>query len=374
MAAPGSLVKSIQVKCRHNSLNLIYVLAVSVLNGRIIIYNPSDGLMELTANELAGMVGGSVEGNGDVVLSSFGKIEDATSGSLTFLANPKYSHFIYTTNASAVLVSNSFRPERKINATLIRVPDPYATIAELLKFAESVKSKPTGIEQPVFIADGVEVPSDAYIGAFAYIGSGARLGKGVRIYPQVYIGPGVEIGDNTEIRAGVRIYEGCRIGKRCIIHSGTVIGADGFGFAPTPDGYDKIPQTGNVEISDDVEIGANCTVDRATFGSTRIGRGTKLDNLIQVAHNVEIGSHNVFASQTGIAGSTKIGDWNMVGGQVGFAGHIHVGSHNELGAQSGIHKNVGDHERLIGYPAVPVREFARNVVYISKLKTLFEKR
>lgn len=329
--------------------------------------------MELTANELARMVGGSVEGDGNVVLSSFAKIEDATVGSLTFLANPKYTHFIYTTHASAVLVDTAFRPDHTVSATLIRVSDPYATIAELLKLAGSMNPKPSGIEQPVFVADGVDVPADAYIGAFTYIGNGVRLGKGVKIYPQVYIGSGVEIGDNTELRSGVKIYEGCRIGQRCVIHSGTVIGADGFGFAPTPEGYDKIPQIGNVEIGDDVEIGANCTVDRATFGSTRIGKGTKLDNLIQVAHNVEIGMHNVFASQTGIAGSTRIGDWNMVGGQVGIAGHLRLGSHNEIGAQSGIHKNVGDYERLMGYPAVPARDFARNSVYISKLKDLFDK-
>lgn len=212
------------------------------------------------------------------------------------------------------------------------------------------------------------------MGAFAYIGRGVKIGRDVQIYPQSYIGDGVEIGDGTVIRAGVRIYEGCKIGARCVIHSGAVIGADGFGFAPRPDGYEKIPQTGIVVLEDDVEIGANTTVDRATFGATRVGRGTKLDNLIQVAHNVTIGSNNVFAAQTGIAGSTQIGDWNSVGGQCGFAGHITVGSRNQFGAQSGIPNSVGDGRRLIGYPAIDARQFAKNQVYIKRLEALFNKK
>lgn len=329
--------------------------------------------MEISATELAKMVKGRVEGDGSVMLSSFAKIEEATAGSLTFLSNPKYTHYLYTTGASAVLVKDDFMPEQPVHTALIRVADPYSAIADLLRIVESCKPRPSGVESPAFIAEGVEVPDDAYIGAFAYVGKGARLGRGVLIYPQAYIGEGVEIGECTVVRAGVRIYEGCRIGARCIIHSGAVIGADGFGFAPTAAGFEKIPQTGIVEIADDVEIGANTTVDRATFGATRIGRGTKLDNLIQVAHNVEIGENNVFASQCGIAGSTKIGDWNMVGGQVGFSGHINVGSFNEIGAQSGIHRNVGDRCRLAGSPAVPARDFARNAVYVSRLQELFSK-
>lgn len=318
------------------------------------------------------MVNGTVEGDPGVMLDAFDKIEDAKPGSLTFLANPKYTHFLYTTHASAVLVARDFVAEQPAHPTLIRVADPYATIAELLNMIQSTVRRPQGIESPCFIAEGVEVPEGCYVGAFSYIGRGARIGKNVCIYPQTYIGDGVEVGDDTVIRPGVKVYEGCRIGKRCILHAGVVVGADGFGFAPTPDGYEKIPQTGIVEIADDVEIGANTTIDRATFGATRVGKGTKLDNLIQVAHNVEIGANNVFASQTGIAGSTKVGDWNMVGGQVGFAGHIKVGDRNEIGAQTGIHKNIGDGERLMGYPAVPAREFARNAVYISKLHTLFK--
>ena len=271
-----------------------------------------------------------------------------------------------------MLVSDGFETEGSVKPTLIRVPDPYVALADLLNAVEARKPRKHGVEQPCHIAGGVEVPDDVYIGAFAYIGEGVTLGKGVMIYPQAYIGDGVHIGDGTVIRAGVRIYEGCRIGSRCVIHSGAVIGADGFGFAPCPDGsYEKIPQIGVVVIEDDVEIGANTAVDRATFGCTRIGSGTKLDNLIQVAHNVEIGTGNVFAAQTGIAGSTKIGNYNRVGGQVGFSGHIKVGDMNEIGAQSGIPNSIGSGSRIIGYPAVDAMQFARTQVYLKRLPELF---
>ena len=319
------------------------------------------------------LIDGKVEGDGNVRLTGFAKIEEAAPGYVTFIANPKYSHYIYETEASAVLVSDDFVVERPVSPVLIRVKDPYVALADLMNAMESTRPRPQGIEQPCFIAEGVVVPDDAYIGAFAYIGKGVHLGKGVKVYPQSYIGENVTIGDGSVIRAGVRIYQDCVIGKECIIHSGAVIGADGFGFAPRPDGtYEKIPQIGNVVIDDDVEIGANTTVDRATFGSTRIGKGTKLDNLIQVAHNVEIGTGNVFAAQVGVAGSTKIGDFNQVGGQVGFAGHIHVGNMNQFGAQSGIPNNVGDGNRLIGYPAVGLRQFAKTQVYLKRLGELFE--
>ena len=329
--------------------------------------------MELTPQLIASLIDGKVEGDGNVRLTGFAKIEEAAPGYVTFIANPKYSHYIYETEASAVLVSDDFVVERRVSPVLIRVKDPYVALADLMNAMESTRPRPQGIEQPCFIAEGVVVPDDAYIGAFAYIGKGVHLGKGVKVYPQSYIGENVTIGDGSVIRAGVRIYQDCVIGKGCIIHSGAVIGADGFGFAPRPDGtYEKIPQIGNVVIDDDVEIGANTTVDRATFGSTRIGKGTKLDNLIQVAHNVEIGTGNVFAAQVGVAGSTKIGDFNQVGGQVGFAGHIHVGNMNQFGAQSGIPNNVGDGNRLIGYPAVGLRQFAKTQVYLKRLGELFE--
>lgn len=329
--------------------------------------------MELTPQLIASLIDGKVEGDGNVRLTGFAKIEEAAPGYVTFIANPKYSHYIYETEASAVLVSDDFVTERPVSPVLIRVKDPYVALADLMNAMESTRPRPQGIEQPCFIAEGVVVPDDAYIGAFAYIGKGVHLGKGVKVYPQSYIGENVTIGDGSVICAGVRIYQDCVIGKGCIIHSGAVIGADGFGFAPRPDGtYEKIPQIGNVVIDDDVEIGANTTVDRATFGSTRIGKGTKLDNLIQVAHNVEIGTGNVFAAQVGVAGSTKIGDFNQVGGQVGFAGHIHVGNMNQFGAQSGIPNNVGDGNRLIGYPAVGLRQFAKTQVYLKRLGELFE--
>lgn len=327
--------------------------------------------MEITPQGLAALTGGTVVGDGTAVITGFAKIEEAKKGDLTFIANPKYAHYIHTTEATAVLVGKDFDPEGECNVTLIKVDDPYATLASLLRMMEESKPQPSGIEDPSFVAEGVEIPENVYIGAFAYIGKGAHLGKNVKIYPQAYVGEGVTIGDDTVIRAGVKIYEGCRIGNRCIIHSGVVIGADGFGFAPHDGHFEKIPQTGIVVIADDVEIGANTTVDRATFGSTYIGRGTKLDNLIQVAHNVTIGEDNVFASQTGIAGSVHIGNGNMVGGQCGFAGHISIGDFNKFGAQSGIPKSVGNGQNLMGYPAVDIRQFAKNQVYIKNLGKLF---
>ena len=331
--------------------------------------------MEITAKDLAALVSGRIEGSEDAKVHAFSKIEDAQPGTLTFLANPKYTHYIYSTRASIVLVSEDFQAEEPLpqTVTLIRVADPYATLARLMEYVESLKPKPTGIEQPCFIAEGVEIPEGCYVGAFAYIGAGARIGKGSQIYPQAYVGPGVTVGEDTVIYSGARIYPDCRIGARCIIHSGAVIGADGFGHAPTENGYAKIPQMGNVILEDDVEIGANTCVDRATMGHTVVGHGTKIDNLVQIAHNVVIGSNNVFAAQGGVAGSTQIGDYNMVGGQVGFAGHIKIGSRNMFGAQSGIPNSVGDGKQLMGYPAVDRMTFARTQVWLKRLPELFKK-
>lgn len=331
--------------------------------------------MEFKAAQIAALIAGDVEGNPEACVNTFSKIEEAREGSITFLANPKYTHYIYSTEASIVLVSRDFVATEPVKATLIRVDDPYAVLSKLLEYAsQAMTPQPVGIEQPSFIAAGVEVQEDAYIGAFAYIAEGVKLGKGVKIYPQAYIGHGVTIGDNTIIYPGAKIYHGCRIGARCIIHAGVVIGADGFGFAPLPDGtYHKIPQIGIVTIEDDVEIGANTTVDRATMGTTLVGRGTKLDNLIQAAHNTEIGSNTVIAAQAGIAGSTKIGDNCMIGGQVGFSGHIHVGNRVQIGAQSGIPNDLADGSRVMGYPAVPLGDFARQSVYIKRLGQLFSR-
>lgn len=331
--------------------------------------------MEFKASQIAALVNGEILGDSEAAVRSFAKIEEAAEGDITFLANPKYTPHIYSTKASVVLVRKDFQPEHPVSATLIKVDDPYAVLSKLLEYASAAMNAiPEGIEQPAFISEDVEVPQGAYIGAFAYIAQGVKLGKNVKIFPQAYIGHGVEIGDDSIIYPGVKIYHGCRIGARCIIHAGTVIGADGFGFAPLPDGtYHKIPQIGIVVIEDDVEIGANTTVDRATMGATVVHRGAKLDNLIQAAHNTEIGENTVIAAQAGIAGSTKIGKNCMVGGQVGFAGHIHVGDNVQIGAQSGIPNNVASGSRLMGYPAVDSADFARQAVRIKQLGDLFNR-
>lgn len=331
--------------------------------------------MEFKANQIAALVGGTVEGDPEAAVSTFGKIEEAGPGAITFLANPKYTHHIYNTRASIVLVRRDFRPEQTVPATLIRVNDPYATLSDLLTIAaDAMNPKPCGVEQPSHVAEGVQLPEDVYIGAFAYVGAGAKLGKGVKIYPQAYVGPGVTLGEGTIIYPGAKIYHGCKIGARCVIHAGAVIGADGFGFAPLPDGsYHKIPQIGIVEIEDDVEIGANTTVDRATMGCTRICKGAKLDNLIQAAHNTEIGCNTVMAAQVGVAGSTKIGAGCMVGGQVGFAGHITVGDGAQFAAQTGVPSSVEAGARLMGSPAMPAKEYLRMVVHEKSLADLYRR-
>lgn len=330
--------------------------------------------MEFSANQIAALANGTVEGDGEVKINTIAKIEEGIPGAISFLANPKYTQYIYTTGSSAVLVSNDFVPEQPVKATLIRVADPYATVAHLLQMVQQMMTpQPKGIEQPCHIGEGVDVDDESYIGAFAYIGNGVKLGKGVKIYPQVYVGDGCVIGDGTILYSGAKIYHGCKIGNRCTIHAGAVIGADGFGFAPTPDGYDKIPQIGIVEIEDDVEIGANTTVDRAMMGSTRIGKGVKLDNLIQIAHNCRVGDNTVMASQAGVAGSAKVGEWCMIGGQVGIAGHITIGDKVEIAAQSGIPKCVAAGSRIFGSPAMDLRAWGRQAAMIKHLPDLFKR-
>ncbi len=330
--------------------------------------------MELSVSQIALLAGGTVEGDGDARISTFAKIEEGHPGAISFLANPKYTHYIYTTQSTAVLVSRDFKPEQPVQATLIRVDDPYATVARLLSEVQKMLCPPRkGVEQPCFIAPDAEVAPDAYIGAFAYIGKGAKIGAGAQIYPQTYVGDNATVGAHTTLYPGVKVYHGCRIGERCIIHSGAVIGADGFGFAPTEHGYDKIPQTGIVEIADDVEIGANTTIDRAMMGATRIGHGVKLDNLIQIAHNCSVGRDTVMAAQAGVAGSTKIGDRCMLGGQVGVAGHISLGDGAQIAAQSGIQKSVAPGARLFGTPAIDLTEYGRQAVNIRRLSALFKK-
>lgn len=325
--------------------------------------------MKITVGQLAALVNGTVEGDESALIDNYAKIEEATQGCLTFLANPKYTHYIYTTKATAVLVRNDFVPEQHVNATLIRVNDPYETLAHLLNFVSQQQPVKLGIEQPCHL--GSDMPDDIYVGAFAYVGNNVKVGKNVKIYPQVYVGDNVTLGDDVILYPSVKIYHGCRIGNRCIIQAGAVIGSDGFGFAPKEDGtYEKIAQVGIVILEDDVEIGANTTIDRATMGATVVKKGTKLDNLIQIAHNVEIGENNVFAAQVGVAGSTKIGNHNMVGGQVGFSGHITIGDNNGIGAQSGIPKSIGNNLQIIGTPPVGIKEFYRNYLYIQRLSEM----
>lgn len=330
--------------------------------------------MELTASQLAALVNGKVEGDENVKVNTFAKIEEGHPGALSFLANPKYTHFIYSTDSSVVLVRRDFVAESPIKATLIRVDDPYATVAHLLEMVSNMnRVEKRGIESPSFVSEGVAIPDDAYVGAFAYIGSGSKIAPGAKIYPQAYVGSGCEIGEGTILYPGVKVYDGCKIGKRCIIHSGAVIGADGFGFAPVDGHYEKIPQTGNVVIDDDVEIGANTTIDRAMMGSTHIGEGVKLDNLIQVAHNCCVGPNTVMAAQVGIAGSAKIGAQCMIGGQVGIVGHISIADGTQIGAQSGVNKGTKPGDRVMGAPAVEMGEYARGLVYMKKLGSLYDR-
>jgi len=328
--------------------------------------------MEYTAQQLASYLSGEIEGNPDVSVNNISKIEEGEPGTLTFLANPKYAPFIYTTKASIVLVNKDFVPEQPIEATLIRVEDSYQCLAKLLALVEQAKSPKTGICSPVSIDETAILGENLYIGSFACIGKKSKIGNDTQIYPHVFIGDGVKIGSNCILYPGVKIYDDCVIGNNCIFQAGAIIGGDGFGFAPKSSGdYQKIPQIGNVIIEDDVEIGANTTVDRATMGSTIVRHGVKLDNMIQVAHNVEIGENTVIAAQTGIAGSTKLGKNCMIGGQVGFAGHIHIGDGVQIGAQSGIAHNLTDNSTpYLGSPAFPAKQFARTNVVIKNLPDL----
>ncbi len=316
--------------------------------------------MKFTAAQIAGILEGEVVGNPEAEVFKLSKIEEGTEGSLTFLANPKYINYIYSTQASVTIVNKTFEPEQEITTTLIKVEDAYKSFSKLLEYYNQVKLMKSGIEQPSVISDGVTYGSDLYLGSFCYIGKNVTIGNNVKIYPNSFIGDNVTVGDNCVFFAGVRIYSETEIGNNCIIHSGTIIGSDGFGFAPQEDGtYVKVPQIGNVIIEDDVEIGACTTVDRATLGSTIIRKGVKLDNQIQIAHNVEIGENTVIAAQTGVAGSTKIGKNCMIGGQVGFAGHLVIGDNVKIQAQSGIGKNLEDGEVVQGSPAFNYGDFSK---------------
>jgi UDP-3-O-[3-hydroxymyristoyl] glucosamine N-acyltransferase len=324
--------------------------------------------MKFTAEQIAGILEGEVIGNPNAEVYKLAKIEEGTQGSLTFLANPKYANYIYTTNATVAIVNKTFEPEHEIKATLIKVDDAYKSFSKLLEYYNQVKLMKSGIEQPSVISEGVQYGSDLYLGSFCYLGQNVKIGNNVKIYPNSFIGDNVIIGDNCVFFAGVRIYSETEIGNNVTIHSGTIIGSDGFGFAPQEDGtYAKIPQIGNVIIEDHVEVGSCSTVDRATLGSTIIRRGAKLDNQIQVAHNVEIGENTVIASQTGIAGSTKIGKNCMIGGQVGIVGHITIGNNVKIQAQSGIGKSLKDGEVVQGSPAFNYGDFAKSFVHFKNL-------
>ncbi|WP_298369006.1 UDP-3-O-(3-hydroxymyristoyl)glucosamine N-acyltransferase [uncultured Lutibacter sp.] len=327
--------------------------------------------MKFTANQIAEILGGEIIGDASVEVFKLSKIEEGDSGSLTFLSNPKYEQHIYSTKATIAIVNKDFLPKEKLKTTLILVDDARISFSTLLEYYSQVKLHKSGIETPSFISDSASIGSEIYLGAFAYIGNDVKIGDNVKIYPNSYIGNNVTIRDNTTIFSGVKIYSETIIGNNCVIHSNSVIGSDGFGFAPNDDGnYSKIPHIGNVIIEDNVEIGASTTIDRATLGSTIIKAGVKLDNQIQIAHNVEIGSNTVIAAQTGIAGSTKIGENCMIGGQVGIVGHMNIGNNVRIQAQTGVARHIKDNEVIQGTPAFGYNDFNKSYVYFKKLPDL----
>ena len=324
--------------------------------------------MNFTAEQIAEILDGDISGNPKAEVSKLSKIEDGEKGSLTFLANPKYNQYIYTTQASIAIVNKTFVADKALAITLIKVEDAYASFSKLLAFYNEVKNNKFGREEPHHIATSATIGNDEYIGAFSYVGAHVKIGNNVKIYPNVTIEDNVVIGDNSTIFSGAKICSETHIGKHCVIHAGAIIGSDGFGFAPNKEGvYDKIPQTGNVVIEDHVDIGAATTIDRATLGATIIRKGVKLDNQIQIGHNVEIGQNTVIAAQTGVSGSTKIGRNCMIGGQVGFAGHITIGDNVKIGAQSGVTKSVKNNQVISGTPAFKFTDFNKSYVHFKNL-------
>lgn len=324
--------------------------------------------MKFTASQIAGILEGVVIGDPEIAVHKLAKIEEGQEGSLTFLANPKYTPFIYSTEASITIVNKDFEPEQELSTTLIKVDDAYKSFSKLLEYYNQVKNNKTGVESPVYISETAKYGSDFYLGAFSYLGNNVQIGENAKIYPNVYVGDNVKIGDNVMVFAGAKIYSESVIGNNCVIHSGAIIGADGFGFTPNQNGeYTKVPQTGNVILEDNVDVGAGTTIDRATLGSTILRKGVKLDNQIQIAHNVEIGEHTAIAAQTGIAGSTKIGKNCMIGGQVGIVGHITIGDRVKIQAQSGITRNVKDDETLQGSPALNYNDYNKSYVHFKNL-------
>ena len=330
--------------------------------------------MQLTAAQIAVLVNGKVDGNADIAVASFGKIEEAQQGQLAFLANPKYEDFLYTTKASIIIVNNTQEIKQPITATLIKVPDAYSAFATLLDKYQQIQQQLTGIQQPVYIDATAKIGDNVFIGAFAYIGKNVVVGDGTKIYPSTFIGDNVTIAQHTILHPGVKIYHDCIIGSKVTIHAGSVIGADGFGFAPQTDGsFKKVPQIGNVLIEDNVEIGSNTCIDRATIGSTIIKSGAKLDNLLQIAHNVEVGNNTVIAAQTGVSGSTKIGNNVMIGGQAGLAGHLIIGDGAKINAQTGVGKAVKPGTSVTGTPFDEFSKYMRNQAFVRSLPQM-EKR
>lgn len=327
--------------------------------------------MEFTAEMIAGFLSGEIVGNKEAKVHTVSSIEEGKAGSLSYLTNPKYEPFIYTTGASIVLVDRSFEPAQPVAATLIRVDDAGACVLKLLEMYNAAKPRRTGISTLASVSAQAEVGDDCYIGDFAVVEAGVKVGKGCQIYPQVYLGAGTTVGEGTILYPGVKVYEGCRIGRNCILHAGAVIGADGFGFMPNAaGGFDKIPQLGNVVIEDDVEIGANTCIDRAKTDSTVIRRGVKLDNLIQIGHNVQIGENTVSSAQTGIAGTSKVGSNCFLAGQVGVADHVTIGNNVKVGSKSGLDKDVPDGEVRFGYPALPGMQYHRSAAVFKRLPEL----
>ncbi len=332
--------------------------------------------MEFSAEQIAGILSGDIEGNADIKVNNLSKIEEGTIGTLSFLSNPKYEEYIYKTGASICIVNKSFIPNKPLpeTLTLIKVDDAYSCFAKLLEFYDSMRQKPAKIEQPSHISESAKLGENIYLGAFAYIGENVVIGNNVKIYPNAYVGDNARIGDNTTLFPGAMVYHECVIGQNCIIHAGAVIGADGFGFAPDENGeYQKVPQIGNVILEDFVEIGSNTTIDRATLGSTILRRGVKIDNLVQIAHNVEIGKNTALAAQVGVAGSAKIGENVQIGGQAGISGHLHIANGTRIVAQSGIPSTVKKADTLMGSPGIPLEDFKKSYFGFRKLPFILTK-
>ncbi|TGX83557.1 UDP-3-O-(3-hydroxymyristoyl)glucosamine N-acyltransferase [Palleniella muris] len=328
--------------------------------------------MEFTAKQIAEFIQGHVEGDDNATVNTFAKIEEGKPGAISFLSNSKYTHYIYETEASIVLVDDSLKLDKEVSCTLIRVKSAYEAVAKLLQLYESMKPKKKGVSSLAFIDSTAKIGEDCYIGPFVAIGANATVGDGCILHPHVTVSDGAVIGEDTEIHSNAVIYHGCKIGKRCILHAGCVVGADGFGFAPSENGYDKIPQIGIVTIEDDVEIGANTCIDRSTMGSTFVRKGVKLDNLVQIAHNTDIGANTVMSSQVGVAGSTKVGEWCMFGGQVGVSGHITIGNKVMLGAQSGVPGSIKDNQQLIGTPPMEMKPYFRSQAIFRRLPDIYK--